>query len=324
MLGFARALGDFGVTLMVAGNIPGQTRTASLAIYDAVLSGRDEDATQLSLIMTALAMGVLIARWLSERSSDVMASEALRSPRLSARLGLSRGNAELGFTLDVALDFGPGLSVLFGPSGSGKTTILSAIAGLLRPATGSVTLAGETLFDAQRRIDLAPDRRRVALVFQSLALFPHLDALGNVAYGVPGTSTKAERSERANAWLARMRVAHLARRYPSSFSGGEAQRVALARALASEPRALLLDEPFSALDQALVSQLSAELADHVNALSLAGRARHSRSQPGPRARSRSDVAARRARRAGGAGQASLDVADRREPKRALFIVQQAR
>jgi molybdate transport system ATP-binding protein len=197
-----------------------------------------------------------------------MASEALRSPRLSARLGLSRGQAELGFTLDVALDFGPGLSVLFGPSGSGKTTILSAIAGLLRPATGSVTLAGETLFDAQRRIDLAPDRRRVALVFQSLALFPHLDALGNVAYGVPGTSTKAERSERANAWLGRMRVAHLARRYPSSFSGGEAQRVALARALASEPRALLLDEPFSALDQALVSQLSAELADHVDALSL--------------------------------------------------------
>jgi len=193
-----------------------------------------------------------------------MASEA----RLSARLGLSRGQAELSFTLDVALDFGPGLSVLFGPSGSGKTTILSAIAGLLRPATGSVTLAGETLFDAQRGIDLAPDRRRVALVFQSLALFPHLDALGNVAYGVPSTSTKAERSERANAWLDRMRVAHLARRYPSSFSGGEAQRVALARALASEPRALLLDEPFSALDQALVSQLSAELAEHVNALSL--------------------------------------------------------
>jgi molybdate transport system ATP-binding protein len=197
-----------------------------------------------------------------------MASEALRSPRLSAQLGLSRGRAEQSFTLDVALDFGPGLSVLFGPSGSGKTTILSAIAGLLRPATGSITLAGETLFDAQRRIDLAPDRRRVALVFQSLALFPHLDALGNVAYGVPGTSTKAERAERANAWLGRMRVAHLARRYPSSFSGGEAQRVALARALASEPRALLLDEPFSALDQALVSQLSAELASHVDSLSL--------------------------------------------------------
>jgi len=157
--------------------------------------------------------------------------------------------------------------VLFGPSGSGKTTILSAIAGLLRPATGRITLFGEALFDAQQGIDLAPDRRRVALVFQSLALFPHLDALGNVAYGVPGAS-KAERSERAHAWLGRMRVAHLARRHPSSFSGGEAQRVALARALASEPRALLLDEPFSALDQALVSELRTELADHINSLSL--------------------------------------------------------
>src|SRR4051794_33895485 len=193
-----------------------------------------------------------------------MASES----RLTARLGLSRGQAEQSFRLDVALDFGPGLSVLFGPSGSGKTTILSAIAGLLRPASGNITLAGETLFDAQRRIELPPDRRRIALVFQSLALFPHLDALGNVAYGVPGTSSKAERSERANAWLGRMRVAHLARRYPRSFSGGEAQRVALARALASEPRALLLDEPFSALDQVLVSELGAELADHVNSLSL--------------------------------------------------------
>lgn len=197
-----------------------------------------------------------------------MASEALRPARLLARLGLSRGQEELSFTLDVALDFGPGLSVLFGPSGSGKTTILSAIAGLLRPASGSVTLANEILFDAQQGIDLAPDRRRVALVFQSLALFPHLDALGNVAYGVPATSSKRERADRAHAWLSRMRVAHLARRYPSSFSGGEAQRVALARALASEPRALLLDEPFSALDQALVNELGAELAHHVDSLSL--------------------------------------------------------
>jgi molybdate transport system ATP-binding protein len=197
-----------------------------------------------------------------------MASEAASRARLTAELGLQRGEKEAAFKLEVALEFGAGLSVLFGPSGSGKTTILSAIAGLLRPDTGRVTLSGQTLFDAQARIDLAPDRRRVALVFQSLALFPHLDALGNVGYGVPGNGSKAERAETANAWLKRMRVAHLGRRYPSSFSGGEAQRVALARALASEPRALLLDEPFSALDQTLVSELSADLVDHVNALSL--------------------------------------------------------
>ena len=190
------------------------------------------------------------------------------SAGLSARLNLHRGEKDVGFKLDVALHFGPGLSLLFGPSGSGKTTVLLAIAGLLRPDAGQVALSGEMLFDAQARIDLAPNQRRVALVFQSLALFPHLDALANVAYGVPARARKAERLERADAWLTRMRVAHLGRRYPSSFSGGEAQRVALARALASEPRALLLDEPFSALDQALVSELSAELASHVNSLAL--------------------------------------------------------
>ena len=197
-----------------------------------------------------------------------MVSDALTDGRLIAELSLRRGNAERGFRLQVALDFGPGLSVLFGPSGAGKTTILSLLAGLLRPDAGRITLAGDTLFDARVGRDCPPHQRRVALVFQSLALFPHLDALGNVAYGVPGKLGKAERAERAHAWLSRMRVADLAGRYPSSFSGGEAQRVALARALASEPRALLLDEPFSALDQGLVNELSAELVDHVNALSL--------------------------------------------------------
>ena len=197
-----------------------------------------------------------------------MVSEVHPSSGLDARLSLQRGEKEIGFRLEVALHFGPGLSVLFGPSGSGKTSVLSAIAGLLRPESGEISLSGQVLFDARAGIDLAPNQRRVALVFQSLALFPHLHALGNVAYGVPGIARKAERLERAHGWLTRMRVAHLARRYPSSFSGGEAQRVALARALASEPRALLLDEPFSALDQALVSELSAELASHVSSLSL--------------------------------------------------------
>jgi len=197
-----------------------------------------------------------------------MASERLSEAGLRARLSLQRGQNGVGFKLEVTLQFGPGLNVLFGPSGSGKTTILSAIAGLLRPDAGHITLYEQTLFDAAAQIDLAPHLRRVALVFQSLALFPHLDALGNVAYGVPGPASKAERHSRAHAWLTRMRVAHLARAYPSSFSGGEAQRVALARALASEPRALLLDEPFSALDQALVSDLGAELLDHVNSLGL--------------------------------------------------------
>jgi molybdate transport system ATP-binding protein len=188
--------------------------------------------------------------------------------RLSAQLRGQRGAGRGGFSFDVRLDFGVGLNVLFGPSGSGKTTILSTIAGLAQPLSGRIVLAGKTLFDDQARVDLPPNERRVALVFQSLALFPHLDALGNVVYGVPRSTSTGERLERARSWLTRMRVQHLASRYPSSFSGGEAQRVALARALASEPQALLLDEPFSALDQHLASELSSELTRHVESMPL--------------------------------------------------------
>ena len=188
--------------------------------------------------------------------------------RLTARLGLRRAFGGADFVLDVELDFASGLNVLFGPSGSGKTTILSALAGLLRPDSGRITLAGRPLFDARLNLDLPPNERRVALVFQSLALFPHLDALHNVAYGVPDPARASGRLAAASEWLGRMRVAHLSDRYPSSFSGGEAQRVALARALASAPRALLLDEPFSALDHGLARELCAELEEYVKSLAL--------------------------------------------------------
>jgi molybdate transport system ATP-binding protein len=193
-----------------------------------------------------------------------MASDAT----LSARLQLQRKVGEPRFSLDVALAFGPGLNVLFGPSGSGKSTILAALAGLLRPDSGRIVLGSEVLFDAQEGVNRRPNERRIALVFQSLALFPHLDGLANVAYGLPRTLPRAERLERARGWLMRLRVAHLAQRHPGGYSGGEAQRVALARALASEPRALLLDEPFSALDQELTSELSAELLSHVTPLAI--------------------------------------------------------
>src|SRR6185436_19205328 len=126
--------------------------------------------------------------------------------------------------LDAAFTAPPGITVLFGPSGAGKSTCLSVIAGLLTPKRGRVALGSEDL------TALPPHRRRVALVFQSLALFPHLSALQNVAYGARVDPRR---------WLERMRVAHAADRRPPQLSGGEAQRVALARALASEPRVLL-------------------------------------------------------------------------------------
>jgi molybdate transport system ATP-binding protein len=164
--------------------------------------------------------------------------------------------------LDVDLALGDGVNVVMGRSGAGKTTLLAAIAGLLRPVAGHIALDDQVLFDREAGTFMPPHRRRVALVFQSLALFPHLLVWENVAYGLP-RGTRASRKERALRWLARTHVAHVAERAPATLSGGEAQRVAMARALASEPRALLLDEPFSAMDAQLRRELGAELKELV-------------------------------------------------------------
>jgi len=163
------------------------------------------------------------------------------------------------FELDVDLEAPAGVTVLFGPSGSGKSTTLAAISGLLRPARGRVALGEEVWFDAGARIDVAVHRRRVAYVFQSLALFPHMTGRENVAYGLPRSVPSQERGARASALLERLRVAHLEGRKPATYSGGEAQRVTLARALATDPRLVLLDEPFGALDRELREALMGEL-----------------------------------------------------------------
>ena len=170
-----------------------------------------------------------------------MASDALS---VDVHLTLPGG----GFELRVAFEVPPGITVLLGPSGSGKSTILATIAGLLAPDSGRITLGGEVWFDSNTRRNKPIHERRVAFVFQSLALFPHMTAAQNAAYGAPRSLPKDERRRRALASLERFRVAHLADRRPATFSGGEAQRVALARAFAMSPRAMLLDEPFSALD----------------------------------------------------------------------------
>jgi molybdate transport system ATP-binding protein len=170
--------------------------------------------------------------------------------------------------LDLTLALPVGITRMVGPSGAGKSTCLLALAGLVRPVSGHIELAGRTLFDARRAIDVPTRDRRVALLFQSLALFPHMTVAQNVAFGLARTLTEHERAERARAWLSRMQVAGLAERHPATLSGGEAQRVALARALASEPRLLLLDEPFSALDQALRVELSRELEREVATLGI--------------------------------------------------------
>ncbi len=171
---------------------------------------------------------------------------------LVVRISLRMGD----FALDVNFDVAPGITVLSGPSGAGKTTTLAAIAGLVTPRAGRVALGENTWFDAALGVDVPPHRRQVSLVFQTLALFPHLSALANVEYGIDRRVARAERRERARSMLARMKVAHVAERRPSTFSGGEAQRVALARAFARSPRVVLLDEAFSSLDRELRRDLA--------------------------------------------------------------------
>ncbi|AMD01376.1 ABC transporter ATP-binding protein [Halomonas chromatireducens] len=151
------------------------------------------------------------------------------------------------------------LLALVGPSGSGKTTLLRAIAGLYRPAEGRIDCGGETWLDTSPGIVRRPQARRVGVVFQDYALFPHLNARDNVKVAL-GHLEPGRRSACADEWLGRMRLEGLAGRYPSQLSGGQRQRVALARALAREPRALLLDEPFSAVDQVTRRRLQRELA----------------------------------------------------------------
>jgi molybdate transport system ATP-binding protein len=157
----------------------------------------------------------------------------------------------------IPLDGGR-VTVLFGPSGAGKTTVLRALAGLDRPQAGQIRFAGEVWLDAARSIFLPPQARRVGLVFQEHALFPHLSVAANVAFGLSGLGA-AERDARVRALATRLGVLELLGRRPREISGGQAQRVALARALAPGPRLLLLDEPLSSLDAPAREALRGEL-----------------------------------------------------------------
>ena len=170
------------------------------------------------------------------------------------------------FQLDVEFKAEPGITILFGPSGAGKSTILQAVAGLYKPTKGHIRYADETW--SKPGTFVPPEKRGVAYLFQNLALFPHMTAAHNVCYGMSRKLPKAERIKRAHALLTRVGVDHLADRKPRTFSGGEAQRVALARALAMNPRVLLLDEPFSALDRDLRVQLASLVVDLVAELKI--------------------------------------------------------
>ncbi len=165
-----------------------------------------------------------------------------------------------GFILAPALMTDRGVTALYGPSGAGKSLTLLCLVGLRRPDSGWIRLNGRTLFDAATGIHVPPHRRRVGLVFQEYALFPHLTVASNLAYGLRSLR-RDEVRERVDAMLHLLRLESLGTRYPGELSGGQRQRVALGRGLIVQPELLLLDEPFSALDQMERERLRAEVLD---------------------------------------------------------------
>jgi molybdate transport system ATP-binding protein len=162
------------------------------------------------------------------------------------------------FALDVAFTAPAGFTILFGASGSGKSTVLRCLAGLTRPDAGSIRLGDRTVFDGASGVDVPVQQRNVAYVFQHLALFPHLTIETNIAYGLHRLPVE-ERRRRTDAIAESFRIADIVHRKPDQASGGERQRTALARALVTDPAVLLLDEPLSALDHAIQSQIMSDL-----------------------------------------------------------------
>jgi molybdate transport system ATP-binding protein len=180
--------------------------------------------------------------------------------RSSERISVRLAKRVPGFELDTGWDVSGGLTVLFGYSGAGKSLTMSLLTGAMRPDSGWVRFGGETLVDTRAGVWVPPQGRRFGYVSQSAELFPHMTVRRNIEYALKGAG-REDRSDRVNELLDSMRIAELAQKLPHQISGGQRQRAALARALAQRPRALLLDEPFSALDLPVRVEMRALLRD---------------------------------------------------------------
>lgn len=286
-LAFARALGEFGATLMLAGNIPGQTQTIPMAIYFAVEAGAMNEAWLWVVVIMTISLSGIIAVNLWQKhyeqrtqgrpgfveSDDpvdrggkrIESSNLLQWTKPHLRENQEGLLVEIekqlaSFTLNTAFTARQETLGILGGSGSGKSMTLRCIAGVETPTSGRIVLNGQTLFDAKQGINLPSHQRKVSLVFQNYALFPHMTVAQNIAFGLQKLPKKMQ-SQRVNQQLALVQLQSLGERYPHQLSGGQQQRVALARALATEPEALLLDEPFSALDTHLRSQMERQLVE---------------------------------------------------------------
>ncbi|OLP16341.1 molybdenum ABC transporter permease subunit [Leptolyngbya sp. 'hensonii'] len=277
-LAFARALGEFGATLMLAGNIPGQTQTIPMAIYFAVEAGAPHEAWFWSLVIMGLSLSGIFLTNLWQEGRDRHQSHSGQSPigtspsqpwtlqaadpvlpGSSIGLHVEVAKAFASFRLQASFNTAGATLGLLGSSGSGKSVILKCIAGIETPSEGRIVLNGRVLFDSKQKINLPSRDRRIGFLVQNYALFPHMTVAQNIAFGLPRGLSKQGIRQRVEAQLVTVQLPGLGDRYPHQLSGGQQQRVALARALASHPEALLLDEPFSALDTHLRSQIEQEL-----------------------------------------------------------------
>src|SRR5919202_1032068 len=281
ILAFARALGEFGATLMLAGNIPGQTQTIPMAIYFAVEAGAMNEAWVWALVIIGISLsGIVVANfWQESRGKRGGEGEGVRGiggemenlstsnfqPSTLSQTGLLVDIEKQlhSFSLDMSFSSNEHALGLLGASGSGKSMTLRCIAGIETPTKGRIVLNRRVLFDSGQGINIPSRDRHIGFLFQNYALFTHLSVAQNIAFGLPkGTSTLTIKQQ-VEAQLTAMQLQGYESRYPRELSGGQQQRVALARALASQPEALLLDEPFPALDTHLRSQLEQQLITSV-------------------------------------------------------------
>jgi molybdate ABC transporter permease protein len=280
VLAFARALGEFGATLMLAGNIPGRTQTMPIAIFSAAEGGDMHAAFLWVVLIVVVSLAIIRLLNLEKKTRSMARAEPdlpktefpeqlpaavvpVRDTTSAVTLDVDLERRLENFTLRIALGARNGAVGLLGPSGSGKSMTLRMIAGLSMPDRGRIVLNGRVLFDSAAGRNVPAASRRIGVVFQDYALFPHLTVAENVGFSL-AHMRKDERRARIWNQLESMGIAELADRYPRQISGGQRQRVAIARCMAMEPDALLLDEPFAALDPHLrrrtEEQLRATLA----------------------------------------------------------------
>ena len=295
LLAFARALGEFGATLMIAGNLPGRTQTLSVAIYEAVQAGDDATANLLVLVtsVTCVVVLLLAGRLVPVSGRRDSGHDERRHTDPEAH-GVRRPAFRAGRGCHVQVQAHRAVR----PSGAGKSLTLRAVAGLLRPDAGRIDINGRALFDSAQGICLPPQSRRVAYLFQDYALFPHLTVAQNIAFGMRRgwhNPPRKQVSEQARRWVDAFELGAIVGSYPSEISGGQKQRVALARALMLEPDILLLDEPFSALDSAAARQDAAGIGRATAQAGRADAADHARSGRRRGAGRRGVRAARRSR-----------------------------